>query len=117
MTVNLDNLFALKGAIASGEFDPEGKLIACKGDFFLEHSELIDLMGTANGIMKKMVVQMEAMTRDEHHAESDIPIQGWAVSTGEHAICVMGNVGVFVDTGLTNFKLVFRALGKEAGVI
>jgi roadblock/LC7 domain-containing protein len=117
MTVNLDNLFALKGAIASGEFDPEGKLIAYKGDFFLEHSELIDLVGTANAIMKKMVVQMEAMAQDEPHDESDIPIHGWAVSTGEHAICVMGNVGVFVNTGLTNFKRVCRALGKEAGVI
>jgi roadblock/LC7 domain-containing protein len=117
MTVNLDHLSALKGAIAAGEFDPEGKLIACKGDFFLEQSELIDLMGTANAIMKKIVVQMEAMARDEKHAESDIPVHGWAVSTGEHAICVMGNVGVFVNTGLTNFKMVCRTLGKEAGVI
>ena len=117
MAVNLDNLLAIKGAIASGEFGPEGKVVASKGDFSSEYSELIDLMSTANTVMKEMEAKMESLARGSHHAVDNIPVQGWAVSAGAYSICVMGNAGLFVNTGLANFKGVFRALGKEAGII
>ena len=117
MTINLDNLMALKGAIASGEFDKYGRVVASKGDSSEKLSELIDMMSAVNLAMKKVETKMKAMESSTHTDLSKTCVEGWAVSAGGYSMCVIGNAGVFVKTDTCNFKGVIRALGKEVGVV
>jgi roadblock/LC7 domain-containing protein len=45
------------------------------------------------------------------------PFKGWAVSAGDYTICVMGDIGVFVETAKADFNAIYQTLGEEAGVL
>lgn len=113
MTVNLDNLMALKGAIVSGEFDTEGKLVSSKGDASQRLPELVEMMTTINAFMKQMEIKMKAMEPPLRHDSEKVCPEGWALSAGGYTLCVMGNAGIFVKTDCCNFKRVVRTLSKE----
>ena len=117
MTINLDNLMALQGAIASGEFDQYGRVVASKGDPSAKLSELIDMMSAVNSAMKNVEEKMKAMESSTHKDSHKACVEGWAVSAGGFSMCVIGNAGVFVKSDTCNFKGVLRALGKEVGAI
>jgi roadblock/LC7 domain-containing protein len=113
MAVDLDKLMALKGAIAAGEFGVDGKLVAYKGQMKEEHAKMVAMMCAANSLMGKM--QAEGFTAYTGMKWS--PFKGWAVSAGDYSVCVMGNVGVFVETAKASFDEIFKTLGQVAGVL
>ncbi len=117
MTINLDNLMALNGAIASGEFDKYGKIVASKGDSSEKHHELIDMMNAVNSVMKKAETKMKALESSEHNDLDKACVEGWVLTAGGYSMCVIGNAGVFVKSDKCNFKGVVRALSKEVGAI
>jgi roadblock/LC7 domain-containing protein len=110
---DLDKLMTLSGATAAGEFSTDGKLVAYKGDLAQEHAEMTALMCAANTLMGKM--QAEGFT--QYTGMNWRPFKGWAVSAGDYTVCVMGNIGVFVETAKADFNAIYKTLGQEAGIV
>lgn len=104
---------ALKGVIAAGEFGVDGSLVAYKGPLKEEYAKMTALMCAANNLMLKM--QAEGYTA--YTGMKWTPFKGWAVSAGDYSVCVMGNVGVFVETAKADFNEIFKTLGSVAGVL
>jgi roadblock/LC7 domain-containing protein len=110
---DLDKLMALSGATAAGEYATDGKLVAYKGGLSKEHAEMTALMCAANTLMGTM--QAEGFTR--YTGMNWRPFKGWAFSAGEYTVCVMGSIGVFVETAKADFNAIYKTLGEEAGVL
>jgi roadblock/LC7 domain-containing protein len=110
---DLDKLMALSGATAAGEYATDGKLITYKGELAQEHAEMTALMCAANTLMGKM--QAEGFTR--YTGMNWRPFKGWPVSAGDYTVCVMGNIGVFVETAKADFNAIYKTLDEEAGVL
>ncbi len=117
MTINLDKLMSLNGAIASGEFGRDGELVASKLDASQDCSDLIELMTAARAFMNKIEHTLEGKGENKCNDMGIAPIKGLALSAGEYSICLMGNIGLFLETSKANFKGVFKALGREAGAV
>lgn len=110
--VDLDRLMELKGAVAAGEFGVGGSLIDFRGSLSQDSAEMVAMMCAANTLMGKM--QAESFTRLTGMNWS--PFKGWAVSAGDYTVCVMGEIGVFVETAKADFNQVFCALSEEATI-
>jgi roadblock/LC7 domain-containing protein len=54
---DLDKLMGVKGVWAAGEFSPDGKLIAYKGNISEEHAAMAAMMCAANTMMAEMQTQ------------------------------------------------------------
>ncbi len=106
----LDRLMNLKGAIAAGEYTPDGKLVEYKGNISKELAEMVAMMVAANTLMGKM--QAEGFTRLSGMKWT--PFHGWAVAAGDYAVCVMGNYGVFVELNKADFNEIFKTLMEVA---
>jgi roadblock/LC7 domain-containing protein len=117
MTINLDKLMSLDGAVASGEFGKDGELVASKLDASQDCADLIEMMTAAKAFMSKVECRLEgkggSVCRDMEFA----PVKGLALTAGEYSICVMGNIGLFLETSKADFKGVFKTLGRVAGVV
>jgi roadblock/LC7 domain-containing protein len=113
MGANLDKLMNLGGAVAAGQFSVGGDLVDYKGDLSREHAEMVAMMCAANSLMGRM--QAESFTK--HTGMNWSPFKGWAVAAGDYSVCVMGSLGVFVETDKADFNEIFQVLGGEAGVI
>lgn len=109
---DLARLMDLNGATAAGQFGNEGELVDYAGDLPKDHAEMIARMCAANTSMGKM--EAEGFTR--YTGMNWLPFKGWAVSAGDYSVCVVGDVGVFVETKDADFNQIFRTLGEEAGV-
>jgi roadblock/LC7 domain-containing protein len=110
---NLDRVMGLNGAVAAGEFTPEGELVAYKGDLTEDIARLIARMCAANTLMG--TTQAESFTRIS--GMKWMPFHGWAVAAGDYSVCVMGHIGVFVETTKADFNDIFKVLGDEAHII
>ena len=110
---NLDRLMGLGGAVAAGEFSPGGDLVAYKGDIPEDIAKLIARMCAANTFMGTS--QAESFTHMSGMKWT--PFHGWAVAAGDFSVCVMGHIGVFVETSKADFNDIFKTLGEEARVI
>jgi len=113
MSENLNKLMMLSGATAAGEFTATGELVAYKGDLSEEHANMVAMMCAANSLMGKM--QAEGFSKYTGMKWS--PFRGWAVCAGDFTVCVMGNIGVFVETAKADFNAIFETLGEEAGIL
>lgn len=109
---NLDRLLELQGAMSAGEFSASGELINYEGDMPVELAELIARMCAANSLMGQS--QAESFTRIS--GMKWLPFHGWAVASGDYSVCVVGNIGVFVETAKADFNDIFRKLSEEAHV-
>ena len=109
---NLDKLMGLGGATAAGEFTPDGELITYKGELPEDIARLIAKMCAANTLMG--ATQADSFTRIT--GMKWMPFHGWAVSAGDYSVCVMGNIGVFVETAKANFNDIYKVLSQEAHV-
>lgn len=109
---NLKRLLGLTGAVSAGEFSPSGELISYKGDMPGDVAQLIAKMCAANTMMG--ISQAESFTRISGMKWS--PFHGWAVASGDYSVCVIGNLGVFVQTSKADFNDIFRQLSEEAHV-
>lgn len=97
---DLDKLMKVKGVWAAGEFSPDGKLIAYKGNISEEHARMAVLMCAANTLMAEMETQgWTAFTGQEW-----TPLIGWAVAGPKCSVCVIGNAGVIVNNGEVSFN-------------
>jgi roadblock/LC7 domain-containing protein len=109
---NLDRVMGLKGAVAAGEFTPGGDLITYKGELTEDIAKLTAKMCAANTLMG--TTQAESFTRISGMAWT--PFHGWAVAAGDYSVCVMGHIGVFVETAKADFNDIFKVLGEEAHI-
>ncbi len=108
---NLDKLMQVKGVWAAGEFTDDGKLVAYKGNISEEHAAMAAEMCAANNAMAKM--QCDGYTA--FSGQEWTPLHGWALTGPKYSVCVMGNVGVFVNNDEVSFNQVFKALREVAG--
>ncbi len=108
---NLDKLMQVKGVWAAGEFTDDGKLLAYKGNISEEQAAMAAEMCAANNAMAKM--QCDGYTA--FSGQEWTPLHGWALTGPKYSVCVMGNVGVFVNNDEVSFNQVFKALREVAG--
>ncbi|MFN4320010.1 MAG: DUF2173 family protein [Aquificaceae bacterium] len=108
---NLDRLMKVKGVWAAGEFTDDGKLVAYKGNLSEEHAAMAAMMCAANNMMARM--QCDGYTA--FSGQEWTPLHGWALTGPKYSVCVMGNVGVFVNNDEVSFNEVFKVLKEEAG--
>ena len=109
---NLNRLLELKGAVSAGEFSPTGELASYKGHLPEELARLVARMCAANTMMGTS--QAESFTRIS--GMKWLPFHGWAVAAGDYSVCVIGNIGVFVETAKADFNDIFKKLSEEAHV-
>ena len=109
---NLDRLLELKGAVAAGEFTPSGELVSYEGDLPLNLARQVAKMCAANTMMG--ISQAESFTQISGMKWS--PFHGWAVAAGDYSVCVIGNIGVFVETAKADFNDIFKRLSEVAHV-
>jgi roadblock/LC7 domain-containing protein len=110
---NLDRLMTLGGAVAAGEFSADGDLVAYRGDFPRDTARYIATVCAGKSLLGAS--EMEAITRIT--GMNWLPFHGWAVAAGDYSICVMGHVGVFVETAKADFNEIYRVLREEAEVL
>jgi len=105
----LQELLALPGAVAAGEFSDDGRLIAYAGDISEKKALMAAMMCAAN----KAMGNMQAMGWSMHTGkEGFFPVLGFAVAGGRYAVCVLGNVGVFLELEKADFDKTFEVLSK-----
>ena len=110
---NLDRLLGLKGAFSAGEFSADGELVSYKGDLTEDDARLIAKMCAANTLMGAM--QAESFSRISGFMKWT-PFHGWAVSAGDYSVCVMGHIGIFVETAEADFNEIYKVLAEEAHI-
>lgn len=108
---NLDRLMSVKGVWAAGEFTPDGKLVAYKGNISEEHAAMAAMMCAAN----TMMAEMQTQGYTAFSGQEWTPLIGWALTGPKYSVCVVGNVGVFVNNDEVSFNEVFNVLREEAG--
>ena len=109
---NLERLMGLGGATAAGEFTPGGDLITYKGDLPEDIARLIAKMCAASSLMG--ATEADSFTRIS--GMKWMPFHGWAVSAGDYSVCVMGNIGVLVETAKADFNNIYEVLTQEAHI-
>jgi roadblock/LC7 domain-containing protein len=102
----------LSGAVAAYELTPGGELVSYKGELREDIAELVARMCAANSLMG--TAQAETFTRISGMKWT--PFHGWAVAAGDYSVCVMGCIGVFVETAKADFNNIFKILGEEAHI-
>lgn len=108
--IDLDRLMALKGVFAAGEFGVGGSLIRYRGELAPAHAELAAMICAASSLTARM--ETESFSR-----ESGLnwrPLKGWSATGGDYTLCVMGEIGVFVETDQADFNELFKVLREEA---
>ena len=109
---NLKRLMDLSGAVAAYELTPGGELVSYKGDVNKDIAGLVARMCAANTLMG--TTQAETFTRISGMKWT--PFHGWAVSAGDYSVCVMGHIGIFVETAKADFNDIYKILSEEAHV-
>lgn len=105
----LDRLMSLPGAVAVGEFTPDGKLVRYKGQLTKEAAEMAAMMcGTTSSMFAKQSGEFSEKTGMKW-----TPFKGFAVSAGEFSVCAAGNTGLFVETAKADFNKIFQALAEK----
>ncbi len=105
----LDKIMSLPGAVAVGQFTPEGKLVRYKGKLTKEAAEMAAKMcGVTAAMFGKQTVDFSKKTGMKW-----TPFKGFAVSAGDYSVCAVGNTGVFVETKKADFNKIFQALATK----
>lgn len=112
---DLSRLLDLSGAVAVEEFTPAGEVISYKykGDLPEETARIIAKLCAANTLMGEN--EVEGLTRIT--GSKWRPFHGWAMSTGDYSLCVMGHIAVFVETAKADFNDIYKVLAEEAHVM
>jgi roadblock/LC7 domain-containing protein len=109
---DLRKLMGVGGAVAAGEYTRDGELVSYEGELSEDIAKLIASMCAANTLMG--TTQAESFTRIS--GMKWLPFHGWAVAAGDYSVCVMGNIGVFVEIRKADFNDIFKVLSEEAHV-
>lgn len=107
----LDDLLAIDGVVAAGEFRPDGSLVDFKAKMEMSPelaamsaqfcSSVSGLFATLSGAF----TQLSGMNWS--------PPKGWAFSGGDYTVCTGGSRGVFVETAKADYNRLFQALIGE----
>lgn len=106
--IDIDELMAIEGVIATGEFTPDGKLV----DFRSKMEMSAEVAGMCAELCAPVNVMFETLA-EQFMRFSNMnwsPQKGWAYSGGDWTIAVSGTRGVFVETAKTDFNLLFKVL-------
>lgn len=109
---SLEDLLAIKGVVAAGEFGADGKLVRYQASMDMSH----EMAAMTARLCAPVNIMFETLAEQlGHHTDMKwLPAKGWAYSGGEWTVAVGGNLGVFVETGKADFNELFRALvGRE----
>jgi len=109
---NFDRLMGLGGATATAEFTAGGELVTYKGDLPEDIARLVARMCATNTLMG--TTQAESFSRISGMKWT--PFHGWSVSAGDYSVCVVGRIGVFVETAKADFNDIYKVLSEEAHV-
>jgi roadblock/LC7 domain-containing protein len=109
---DLNRLMGLNGAVSAGEFSATGELVSYQGKLSEEIARMTAKLCAANTLMG--TTQAESFTRLS--GMNCTPFHGWAVAAGDYSICVMGHIGVFVETAKADFNAIFKVLSEEARI-
>jgi roadblock/LC7 domain-containing protein len=105
----LKELMSIPGAVATGIFSDDGKLIAYYGNINEKSAETAAMICAAI----KLMGNTQAKGWSAYTGEGGFyPVVGFAVAGGKYAACVMGNVAVFVELSKADFDKVFETLSK-----
>jgi roadblock/LC7 domain-containing protein len=102
----------LKGAVSAGEFSADGELVTYRGDMTEDIARIIAKTCAANTLLG--TTQAESFTRLSGMKWT--PFHGWALSAGNYSVCVMGHIGIFVETAKADFNEIFKVLSEEAHI-
>ena len=110
---DLNRLMTLGGAVAAGEFSADGGLVSYKGGFPRETARYIATLCAGKALIGAIeVAGLSRMTGMDW-----LPFHGWALAGGDYSICVIGHLGVVVETGKADFNEIYRVLSEEAEVV
>ena len=110
---NLDRLMTLSGVVAAGEFSVDGGLVSYKGDFPRETARYIATLCAG----KSLIGATEAAGLARMTGMDWLPFHGWAIAGGDYSICMIGRLGVLVETADGDFNEIYRVLSEEAEVV
>ena len=110
-TKTLDDLLAIEGVVAAGDFALDGRLVDYKAKMDMSPelaamsaqfcSSVTSLFNTLSGAF----TQLSGMNWSPPH--------GWAFAGGDYTVCVGGTRGVFVETAKADYNRLFQALVGE----
>ncbi|MBI5041402.1 MAG: DUF2173 family protein [Gammaproteobacteria bacterium] len=90
----IDELVALQGVFAAGEYSYRGDRFSYKGQVSEEHARMASIMCRATS----MGVHMQADIMAGSFPECGVaPAGGWVVRGPQFTVCVMANVFCFLD--------------------
>ena len=77
--------------------------MASRAEVAKDCSDLTETMLAAKLFMGKVAHRLEEKGENNYTDAGFASIQGIALSAGEYSICVIGNVGIFVETAKVDF--------------
>jgi roadblock/LC7 domain-containing protein len=108
----LNELLAIDGVVAAGEFAADGKLTEYKAK--MDMSPELAAMSAQFCATVTMLFNTLGGAFTQMSRMNWVPQQGWAYSGGEWTVAVGGNKGVFIETAKADFNRLFAALvGKR----
>jgi roadblock/LC7 domain-containing protein len=109
----LDDLLKIDGAVAAGEFAPDGTLVDFKSSMNMSRD-----LAAATAQFCATVSMLFNTLAGAHSQLSGmrwLPQQGWAYSGGDMTVAVGGRYGIFIKTEKADFNQLFQVLvGQSA---
>jgi roadblock/LC7 domain-containing protein len=104
----LDELLAIEGVVATGEFNADGTLVDYKATMDMSQ-ELAEMTAQFTATVTMMFNTL-ASSYTQVSGMQWVPQQGWAYSGGDWTVAVGGNRGVFIETEKADFNQLFEVL-------
>ena len=104
----LDELLAIEGVVAAGEFNADGSLVDYKAT--MDMSQQMAEMTAQFTATVTMMFNTLASSYTQVSGMQWVPQQGWAYSGGDWTVAVGGNRGVFIETEKADFNQLFEVL-------
>jgi roadblock/LC7 domain-containing protein len=104
----LDELLAIDGVVAVGEFANDGTLVAYRSNMNMPPEmarKSAQFCATVTMMFSTLAGAFEQLPSMKF-----APQQGWAYSGGDLTVAVGGHIGVFIKTEKANFNQLFQAL-------
>jgi len=98
--IGLDRLIKQKGVVAVGQFSEDGKIIRKVGDMSEKLMEQIAKMCAYQNQKAEELTKYFSASPEMDWT----PLVGWAVFGGNHAVFVIDNTGVIIDSRKANLN-------------
>jgi roadblock/LC7 domain-containing protein len=105
---SLDELLAIDGVAAAGEFAPDGSLVDYQAN--MDMSPEMAAGAAQYCATVTMLFNTLAGAFTQMSGMNWVPQQGWAYSGGDWTVAVGGHKGVFIETAKADFNKLFELL-------